>query len=203
MFVVRNDNTSRTVMGSFFWTTRIRTEFTSQQHTVFSQMGKTSVVVDSSEYFSKSFARAFRNGFPFVEVLGLTSCPCCQVQGRDRFNKKPANSKRYPVNKIWPRFWRNDQRHLSEKARWLQKSCNPKKNRERSASNSTRDTRGLTWRSLSAFPPSQPSTMGICAGGYTLALHHNLLCLSTYTPLLPRGGFCVRACNHKPQQHQQ
>ena len=29
-----------------------------------------------------------------------------------------------------------------------------------------------------------------------------LLCPSTYTPLLPRGGQCVRACNHSPQQDQ-
>ena len=30
----------------------------------------------------------------------------------------------------------------------------------------------------------------------------SLLCPSTYTPL-PRGGSCVRACNHRPQQHQE
>ena len=30
---------------------------------------------------------------------------------------------------------------------------------------------------------------------------HSLLCPFTYTAFLPRGGLCVRACNHRPQQH--
>ena len=29
-----------------------------------------------------------------------------------------------------------------------------------------------------------------------------LLCLSTFTPIRSRRGLCVRACNHRPQQHQ-
>ena len=109
MCVLRNDlNTSLTAMRSSFWATRVKTEFMLRQHTVFSQMEKTSVVVmHSSEYSFKSFLRAFWNGFRFVEVIGLTSCPCCQVKERDRFNKKPTIfillSKLYNISARLPR----------------------------------------------------------------------------------------------------